>query len=103
MQSQKKRTYGLGVCSWERAAFGQASQSCLNFVALQDMLMDMCFHQEVVNMPGIKTDQARSLFGQHQVRISTRPLWDNVFAESSHWAVGSEQAYQILKLCLLVY
>lgn len=50
--------------SWERPASGQGFQSRLNLVALQNELSDMCFHQEVVNMPGVKTDQARSLFGQ---------------------------------------
>lgn len=39
-------------------------KSRLNFAALRDRLTDMCFHQEVVNMPGKKTGQARSLFGQ---------------------------------------
>ena len=50
----------------------------LNLVALRDRLADMCLHQEEVNMPGMKTGQARSLFGQDWVITSTGPLWDNV-------------------------
>lgn len=58
----KVRMRTLG--SWERTASGQGFESRLSLVALQNQLSDMCFHQEVVNMPGEKTAQARSLFGQ---------------------------------------
>lgn len=47
-------------------------------MALQDKLSDMCFHREVVNMPGERTGQARSMFGQDYQITSTGPLWDNV-------------------------
>lgn len=54
----------FGLSSWERPVSGHGFQSCLNLAALQDKFTDMCFYQEVVNMPGMKTGQARSLFGQ---------------------------------------
>lgn len=56
-------TLGFEASSWEKPA-GQGFQSLLNLVALQDRLSDMRFHQEVVNMLGMKTGRARSLFGQ---------------------------------------
>lgn len=60
------------------AAPGHGFQSRLSPVALQDSLSDMCFHREVVNMPGEKRGHARSMFGQDKVITSTGPLWDNV-------------------------
>lgn len=51
----------------------------LDFEALQDGLTGMCFHQEVVNMPGMKTSQARSPFGQDGVITSPRSQWDNAW------------------------
>lgn len=60
------------------AAPGHGFQSRLSPVALQDSLSDMCFHWEVVNMPGEKRGHARSMFGQDKVITSTGPLWDNV-------------------------
>lgn len=71
-------TIGFGVSSWENPVSGNGFQSRLNLVALQDKLSDMCFHREMVNMPGERTGQARSMFGQDYVITSTGLLWDNV-------------------------
>lgn len=44
-------------------------------MALEDKASDMCFHWEVVNMPGERTGQAKSMFGQGCVIKSTGSLW----------------------------
>lgn len=60
----RNKDFVSGAALWDSLLTVTVFQSRLNLVALQDRLSDMCFHQEVVNMPGMKTGQARSLFGQ---------------------------------------